>query len=178
MVGLTGISRVPGHPFTGKIQHYIDRLQQARLEVLDDTSRKRGLPAEPVDGLDNAKRARLDAQTPPLLKIPPLPSGPISYAQLYTLTEDVGLSSFDVKQLPSDLVVKIAVPILARIDASLFNQAIGVSLGSKTAPVHPASSVLMTPIAGCSRPLSDFKQATSRRSATATATATPSRGGR
>ncbi|TQB70036.1 hypothetical protein MPDQ_001051, partial [Monascus purpureus] len=119
------MKRVPGHPFTGKIQHYIDRLQQARLEVLDDTSRKRGLPAEPVDGLDNAKRARLDAQTPPLLKIPPLPSGPISYAQLYTLTEDVGLSSFDVKQLPSDLVVKIAVPILARIDASLFNQAIG-----------------------------------------------------
>lgn len=95
---------------------------------MGDVSRKRALPAEPVDGLDNAKRARLDAQTPPLLKIPPLPPGPTSYDQLYTLTEDTGLSSFDVKQLPADLAVRIVVPMLARIDESLFKQAIDVSL--------------------------------------------------
>lgn len=110
------------------MQQYIDRQQQSRLDALDETSRKRGLPAEPVDGLDNAKRARLDAETPPLLKIPPLPPGPTSFQQLYTLTEDAGLSTFDVKQLPSDLVVKITIPILARIDQSLFNQAADVSV--------------------------------------------------
>lgn len=100
---------------------------QSRLDIVDEeASRKRGLPAEPTDGLDNAKRARLDAETPPLMKIPPLPPGRLSYAQLYTLTEDAGLSSFDVKQLPPDLVVKIAIPILARIDQSSLNQAIDV----------------------------------------------------
>lgn len=109
------------------MQQYVDRLMQSRVDVVDEEgSRKRGLPSEPTDGLDSAKRARLDAETPPLIKIPPLPPGRISYAQLYTLTEDPGLSSFDVKQLPPDMVVKIAIPILARIDLSAFSQAIDV----------------------------------------------------
>lgn len=101
---------------------------QSRMDIVDeDASRKRGLPCEPTDGLDSAKRARLDAETPPLIKIPPLPPGTVSYAQLYTLTEDAGLSSFDVKQLPPDIVVKIAVTILSRIDQSAFSQALDVS---------------------------------------------------
>jgi symplekin len=108
------------------MQHYMERLMQSRLDIVDDASRKRGLPFEPTDGLDNAKRARLDAETPPLIKIPPLPPGAISYAQLYTLTEDSGLSSFDVKQLPPDLLVKIAVPVLARVDPSALMQAVEV----------------------------------------------------
>lgn len=105
---------------------YIERLMQSRLETTDDSSRKRGLPNEPTDGLDNAKRARLDAMTPPMLKIPPLPPGPTSWDQLFTLTQDVGLSSFDVKQLPADLVVKIAVPLLAQVNQSLLTQAVDV----------------------------------------------------
>lgn len=108
------------------MQQYLDRLAQSRLEVGDDPSRKRGLPTEPTDGLDSAKRARLDAQTPQLLKIPPLPPGPLSYQQLFSITEDTGLSSFDVKQLPIDLLVKIVVPLLARADQSMMAQAIEV----------------------------------------------------
>ena len=142
------------------MQQHIERLQQTRLDVLDETSRKRGLPAEPVDGLDNAKRVRLDAQTPPLLKIPPLPPGPISYSQLYTLTEDAGLSSFDVKQLPSDLLVKIVVPVLTRIDSSLFNQATDVRL-TEFDPFSNQEFVLTRLIPGCEHSLSDFEQATS-----------------
>ncbi|KAH8433658.1 RNA-processing protein PTA1 [Aspergillus melleus] len=118
------LKRNPSHPLAGKMQHYMDRLMQSRLEPVDDTSRKRTSPSEPTDGLDNAKRARLDAETPPLLKIPPMPPGPNSYAQLFTLTEDAGLSSFDVTQLPADLLVKIVIPLLGRVDQSLLNQAV------------------------------------------------------
>ncbi|KAF3397806.1 mRNA cleavage and polyadenylation specificity factor complex subunit pta1 [Penicillium rolfsii] len=114
----------PSHPLMGRMQAYIERLMQSRLEVTEEASRKRGLPVEPTDGLDHAKRARLDAMTPPLLKIPPLPPGPTSYDQLFTLTQDTGLSSFDVKQLPPDLVVKIVVPLLAQVNPSLLNQAV------------------------------------------------------
>lgn len=121
-----GWARNPNHPLAGKMQQHIERLMQSHLEVADDASRKRGLPAEPTDSLDNAKRARLDAQMPPLLKIPPLPPGPISYQQLFKITEDAGLSSFDVKQLPIDLLVKIVVPLLARVDQSVMTQAIDV----------------------------------------------------
>jgi symplekin len=109
------------------MQMYIERLMQSRLDVVDDASRKRGLPIEPTDGLDSAKRARLDAETPPLLKIPPMAPGPASHDKLFTLTQDIGLSSFDVKQLPPDLVVKIAVPLLAQVNPSLLTQAVDVS---------------------------------------------------
>lgn len=108
------------------MQQHIDRLMQSRLEMTDDASRKRGLPAEPTDGLDNAKRARLDAQMPPLLKVPPLPPGPTSYQKLFSITEDAGLSNFDVKQLPVDLLVKILVPVLNRVDQSVMTQAVDV----------------------------------------------------
>lgn len=122
------MKRNPNHPYVGKMQMYIERLMQSRLEEVDDASRKRAFPIEPTDGLDTAKRARLDALTPPLLKIPPLPPGPTSYDQLFTLTEDVGLSSFDVKQLPAELVMKITLPLLQHVNPSTLTQAVDVSI--------------------------------------------------
>lgn len=111
----------------------MERLAQNCVEAFDESSRKRALPTEPkTDGVDNAKRARLNAETPPLLRIPPLPSGPISYSQLYTLTEDIGLSTFDVKQLPPDLIVKIAVAVLGRVDLNALGQATEVSTTTYT----------------------------------------------
>ncbi|KAJ5312315.1 hypothetical protein PENANT_c011G00443 [Penicillium antarcticum] len=117
------LKRNPNHPMSGKMQMYIERLMQSRLEAPDDASRKRGLPNEPTDGLDNAKRARLNALTPPMLKIPPMAPGPASFDKLFTITEDIGLSSFDVKQLPFDLVLKIVVPLLTQVHDSTLTQA-------------------------------------------------------
>ncbi|KAJ5082043.1 hypothetical protein N7532_011086 [Penicillium argentinense] len=114
----------PANPHMSKMQLYIERLMQSRLDSVEDPSRKRGHPSEPTDGLDNAKRARLDALTPPLMKIPPLPPGPTSFNQLFTLTQDAGLSSFDVKQLPQDILVKITVPLLAQVNQSMLTQAV------------------------------------------------------
>lgn len=119
--------RNPNHPLAGRMQMYIERLMQSRLEATDDASRKRGLPNEPTDGLDNAKRARLNALPPPMLKIPPMAPGPASFDRLFTLTEDTGLSSFDVKQLPIDLVLKIVVPLLSQVNDSTLSQAVDVS---------------------------------------------------
>lgn len=109
------------------MHQHMERLAQNCIEAFDESSRKRTLPVEPTDGLDNAKRARLGADTPPLLKVPPLPEGPISYSQLYTLTEDIGLSSFDVKQLPPDLIVRIVAAVLERVDPNALTQATDVS---------------------------------------------------
>ena len=119
------------------MQQYIERLMQSRIEVVDEASRKRGLPSEPTDGLDNIKRAKLDAEAPALVKIPPLPPGPTSYAQLFTITEDKELRRFDVKQLPVDMLVKMVVPILARVDQSMMNQSIEVCQSLR---VNPASA--------------------------------------
>ncbi|RAH70829.1 RNA-processing protein PTA1 [Aspergillus aculeatinus CBS 121060] len=118
------MKRNANHPFFRKMEQHVDRLKNSRLEIVDDATRKRGPPAEPTDGLDKTKRTKLDAETPPLVKIPPLPPGPTSYSQLFTLTEDAEASRFDVKQLPPDLLVNIVVPILARVDQSALTQSI------------------------------------------------------
>ena len=122
------VKRSPNHPLAGKMQQRIERLSQSRLDILEENSRKRGMPPEPTDGVDNAKRAKLGVEAPVVLKIPPLPPGPTSYAQLFTLTEDAGLASFDVKQLPADMVVRIVVPLLERVNQDLLNQAVEVCL--------------------------------------------------
>ena len=94
-----------------------------RLELFDDISRKRG-PPEPTDGLDNVKRARLGADVNGSVNVPPLPPGPVSVAQLYTLTNEEALKSFDVTPIPIELVVQIIVPVLQRINPAQFDGAI------------------------------------------------------
>lgn len=95
------------------------------MEVFDEgASRKRGLPSEPTDGLDGAKRRRLGAQLSDKPDIPPLPPGPTSWKELFTLTTDPGLVNFDVTNLPLDLMMKITLPVLQRVDQQALNQAL------------------------------------------------------
>lgn len=111
-------------PFAPRIKQYVDRLLQARMDIFDDGNRKRGHPVEPTDGLDNAKRIRLGAEVPARFNAPPLPPGPISVAQLFTLSTDEGLTSFDVTQLPIELVVKITLPVLQQINQASLDEAV------------------------------------------------------
>ena len=102
-------------------------MARSRTEIFEEASRKRG-PPEPTDGLDAAKRQKLDAQvTKPKLYIPPFAPGPHTIAELFTITTDAALQTFDVSQLSDDLAVKIVVTILQRIDVDTLNQAVTVS---------------------------------------------------
>ena len=95
------------------------------MEIFDEGgSRKRGLPNEPTDGLDGAKRRRLGAEIPDRADFPPLPPGPVSWKELYTLTSDPGLVHFDVKSLPLDLMMQITLPVLHRVDQQALDRAI------------------------------------------------------
>lgn len=67
---------------------------------------------------------RLGAELPGRPEPPPLPPGPVSHAQLFTLTGDKGLTSFDVTQLPIDLVVRITLPVLHRIEQPALDAAV------------------------------------------------------
>lgn len=150
------------------MQMHIERLMQSRLEATDDASRKRGLPNEPTDGLDNAKRARLNVLPPPMLKIPPMAPGPASFDRLFTLTEDTGLSSFDVKQLPIDLVLKIVVPLLSQVHDSTLAQAVDVSAAMRVKLYSPADMSI-----GCSFSISDNHQRSNLATAAATERSCP-----
>ncbi|KAI9722592.1 MAG: hypothetical protein M1812_001523 [Candelaria pacifica] len=151
---LTNINkRNPSGPLAGRIQQYVERLMQSRIDIFDEGSRKRAAPSEPTDGLDNAKRARLgaDISTPShtTLSIPPLPPGPTSIAQLYTLTSDQGLATFDVQQLPIDLVARITIPVLHRIDQGSLEQAInGLRSRYSSLSRQSLSATLEAPLPG------------------------------
>lgn len=136
----------PQHPSAGKIQQYVERMMRSRSDIFDEQTRKRG-PPEPTDGLDVAKRQKLNAQIKPAapkFHVPPLAPGPHSVAELFTVTNDDGLKGFDVAQLAEHLVVKIGITILQRLDADTLNQAVEVN-PSKEALIYE-----LTHSAGCS----------------------------
>lgn len=68
----------------------------------------------------------------------------MSFAQLYTLTQDEGSKNFDVQAIPIDLLVRILVPILSSLDKSQLDNAINVS-----PPLSP-SKAITDMSAGCS----------------------------
>ncbi|KAK7542905.1 uncharacterized protein J3D65DRAFT_615344 [Phyllosticta citribraziliensis] len=144
---LNVIKKNPNHPLAARIQSHIDRLHHTRLEIFDEISRKRPAPAEPTDGLDHAKRQRLGADVSGIIQPPALGSGPVSYAQLYTLTQDEGSKNFDVQAIPIDLLVRILVPLIGSIDKPHLDNAINavrsryLSL-TKTQRVAPLSADL------------------------------------
>lgn len=105
-------------------------MHRSKTDIFDEPSRKRG-PPEPTDGLDLAKRQKLGAQVKPVapkFNVPPLTPGPHTIAELFTVTNDDALKAFDVGQLGEDLVVKIGIIMLQRLDADTLNQAIEVSI--------------------------------------------------
>lgn len=113
---------VPNHPLEQKMQAYLMRLQQSRSALFtDSTAQKR--PAEPTDGLDDAKRQRLTASS---RRFPPMPPPPNSFAHLYTLTEDPSLQQFDVTLLPPDIVSTVTAVFLQHVDSNSLDQAIEV----------------------------------------------------
>lgn len=98
-----------------------------KSDLLGELSRKRAVP--PPDN-DAVKRLKMEQQqqqqqqnqqqqqqvmvtptaTPPPVAPPPQDvKGPMSYAELYTLSTDVAMTSFDGQQLPLDLVLQIIV---------------------------------------------------------------------
>ena len=123
-----------------RIKAHVDRMTQSRMEIFNEGgSRKRGLANEPTDGLDNSKRRRLDAELPSQQGAKLLPNGPNSVAQLLTLTNDSTLASFDVQQLPQDLVVSIAQGLLLHINQQELDKAIN-SVRSRFLTLSKAAS--------------------------------------
>ena len=126
------ICRNPEGPFTGRIQQYLERMHRMRLDVFDDANRKRPAPAEPIDGLDPAKRQRLGVPIPPhiapaVLSAPPLPPGPVSFRQLFTLNPDGNTANFDVQAFKDpEQLLRILVPVLQSIDETRLGNSINV----------------------------------------------------
>src|SRR5690242_5102957 len=113
------IIRDPQNPINGRIQQFLERMHRMRVELVDDINRKRPAPSEPTDGLDQAKRQRVAASAPTTVvtdsmpSAPPLPPGPVSWRQLFTLNPEGSTVNFDVQAFRDpEQLVQILVPVL------------------------------------------------------------------
>jgi symplekin len=70
--------------------------------------------------------AELPNQPPQFAAPPPLPPGPVSFAQLFTLTQEASQKSFDVQAIPFDLVQRIVVPLLGAVRQDQLDHAMNV----------------------------------------------------
>lgn len=132
---LNCLKRNANNAFAGRIQQQVERLKHNLTEAFSESHQlKRPAPDEPVDGLDDAKRQRLDAEvsngTTPLQQrppsYPPLPPGPVSLAQLWTLTNDPQTSGFHVERLPPQVVTQLIPALVQSILQSKIDEAINV----------------------------------------------------
>lgn len=88
---------------------------------------KRAAPDEPIDGLNEQKRQRVEQSlngTSTQNDYPSLPPGPVSYKELYSLTSDRQLMGFDVHAITEDIVARLLVPLMSSIDQERMNRAI------------------------------------------------------
>ncbi|KAK5174505.1 uncharacterized protein LTR77_001585 [Saxophila tyrrhenica] len=124
--------RNPTQALAGRIQHQIERLRQTLTDVFSEHNPlKRGAPDEPVDGLSDDKRQKLDREaesgmTPQQQQYPPLPPGPVSGAQLWTLTNDSNMAGFHAEAVPQHVLAQIIPPLLSSINSAQFEAAINV----------------------------------------------------
>ncbi|KAH6682182.1 mRNA cleavage and polyadenylation specificity factor complex subunit, partial [Plectosphaerella plurivora] len=115
--------RDPHHPMAARIQQHVEGMMRMRNEILEDAGRKRAPEGQP--GVVDPKRQRMASAVPESqpLQIDPLPPGRHSLADVFTLTGNEGLKSFDITTVSADLVARINVSTLSRIDVALLAKA-------------------------------------------------------
>ncbi|KAG9188848.1 hypothetical protein G6011_07553 [Alternaria panax] len=120
------MKRNPENPVNGRIQQFLERIHRTRVEVFDESNRKRPAPVEPTDGLDQAKRQRLVAEPPSRTpSVQPLPPGEVSWRQLYTLNAEGSTANFDVQNFRDpEQLLRIVVPVLQSVNQQKLEQAI------------------------------------------------------
>ncbi|KXH46415.1 mRNA cleavage and polyadenylation specificity factor complex subunit [Colletotrichum nymphaeae SA-01] len=118
--------RDPHNPMAQRIQQHVERMMRMRHEIFDESGRKRALEAQQQQEGIEAKRQRMAPQiaTTPQVQITPLPPGPHSLGDVFTLTGSEGLKAFDVGTLPTTLAAKISITTLLRTDAQLLAKAV------------------------------------------------------
>lgn len=112
-------------------------MTQAKAEISEEASRKRAAPSSDFDTTKRVKLERGQAQS--TAKSTPEPAtpqiahpaqqiitGPLTYAQLYTLATDPAMTSFDGQQLPIELVLQIVLGSIMSADQRRLEAAIAV----------------------------------------------------
>lgn len=129
------LKRNPHHTLAPRIQQHIERLRHSLMQAFADANQlKRPAPDGPIDGLDDAKRQRVEnaaamgAATAPQQSIQAsthLPYGS-TIAQLFTLSDDKAATGFHVEAIPYNIVAQLIPPLMQSVDQARFDEAINI----------------------------------------------------
>jgi symplekin len=90
-------------------------------------SRKRA-PPEQANVMDPKRQKTALRTTHPQVNITPLPPGPCTLADVFSLTDNPGIKAFNAAAMvPADLAAKVSVHAVSRIDPEILELAISVS---------------------------------------------------
>ncbi|KAF2211587.1 hypothetical protein CERZMDRAFT_98469 [Cercospora zeae-maydis SCOH1-5] len=132
---LNCVKRNPNGPFAARLQQHHERLKHSLNSVLSENPQlKRAAPDEPIDGLDDAKRQRLSANATngtstmqqQTTSYASLPSGPISLAQLWTLTTNQNAATFHAERLPLQSVIQLVQALLPSVPDDKLSNALNI----------------------------------------------------
>lgn len=111
---------MPQNPMAEKIDLYLRRLQSNTTAVFTQAANLKRRASE-LEQPDASKRLKLENEEKPF---PPMPRPPVSYTQLFSLTDNPEFQQFDVRILPEQTVVLIANALMQHIDSKSLDLAI------------------------------------------------------
>jgi symplekin len=128
------LKRNPHHTLAGRIQQHIERLRHSLMQAFADANSLKRPAPEAMDGLDDAKRQRVEkaaaigAATAPQQSIQAsthIPYGS-TVAQLFTLSDDKAATGFHVAAIPYNIVAQLIPPLMQSVDQARFDEAINI----------------------------------------------------
>jgi symplekin len=148
---LNNLKLIKNNPFAGRIQQHLERMKVTLNEAFSESHQLKRRAAEMAPGgLDDPKRQRLRAEaTVAQIQQPdafaPLPDGPVSLAQLFTLTRDTGVSTFPVQNLNIDIITQLIPAVIQTLSQERIEQTVNVvrervELLHRNAPAPPSAA--------------------------------------
>lgn len=111
---------MPQNQMAEKIDLYLRRLQSNTTAVFTQAANLKRRASE-MEQPDPSKRPKLENEEKPF---PPMPAPPVSYTQLFTLTDNLEFQQFDVRLLREQDVVLMANALMQHIDSKSMDLAI------------------------------------------------------
>lgn len=128
-------------PYAGRISQHLQRMHQLKKDFFEELKRKRAGPVSD-DREEAFKKAKTEQPIAPKPTVTPVPTpppqaatpaptqqvitAPMSLRDIYTLSTDPAMTSFDGTQLPMDLVVQIIVATMYSVNQEKLSTAVAV----------------------------------------------------
>ena len=119
------------HNLAGSMGSRIQQFLVSRSRRAEEENPRKRAPPETAEVAQKRLKAEVDEDretpVPSVLSIPPLPEGEVALKDVFNLSNDNSLASFDVTTLPLDLAVKIVQAALTLVDQDKLDASVDIA---------------------------------------------------